>query len=297
MRLLKKQVQRLPVLICNKRLVIIALLFVILILLAGCAKAPDLAAPESTSEITTEVSPVSKTADAVPVSEAVEITPELDTECFPLYEASCTDTQPYVIATESENMSVNEPEPEPEHALESEPAPELVYEPEPEPEPALESEPEPESALESELVGGLCPITEDEIVLLAKVLYRECGGLAWYGDQYGVSYRARQAAVAWCALNRVDEDEFPDTLQEVLTYSYAFAYIEDTPVTDELYMLSADVIARWWAEKQGEENVGRTLPKGYTYFYGDGTENYFRDAYTAPYNTWDWSLPDPYKEA
>lgn len=140
-----------------------------------------------------------------------------------------------------------------------------------------------------------CPITDDEIIILAKVLYQECNGLSRRGEQYGVSYTARQAAVAWCALNRLDHAGFPDTLKEVLTYPAAFAYNENAPVTDELLWLAEDVVNRWWDEKQGEDNVGRVLPKSYLFFYGDGKENHFRDAYKAPYTIWDWSLPDPYQ--
>jgi len=159
--------------------------------------------------------------------------------------------------------------------------------PTPEPTPAPTPEPTPEP----------CPITEDELVVLAKVMYREGGALSWRGTQFGVSYKARQAAIAWCAFNRLDDEAYPDTLIGVLTYPYAFAYIADTPVVDELFELARDVADRWWAEKQGAEDVGRTLPSNYFFFHGDGKENYFRDAYQAPYNTWDWSLPDPYSEA
>lgn len=139
-----------------------------------------------------------------------------------------------------------------------------------------------------------CPISEDEITLLAKVLYRECQVLYWRGAQFGVSYQARQAAVAWCALNRLDSPDFPNTLTDVLLYPNAFSYTDDTPVTDELLWLARDVVNRWWAEKQGAENVGRTLPKSYTFFRGVNSENHFRNAFTEPYTIWDWSLPDPY---
>lgn len=154
----------------------------------------------------------------------------------------------------------------------------------------------PEAAETPESSPEPCPITYEEIDMLAKTLYRECGGLSWRGTQYGVSYKARQAAVAWCALNRISLPEYPDTLSAVLTYPNAFAYDASAPVTDELRALTEDVVSRWWAEQQGEQDVGRTLPATYTFFYGDGKENHFRDAYSAPYNTWDWSLPDPYME-
>ena len=59
--------------------------------------------------------------------------------------------------------------------------------------------------------------------------------------------------------------------------------------------LARDVGHRWWSEKCGEEDVGRTIPADYLWFWGDGRENYFRNQYQGGV-TWDWSLPDPYKE-
>lgn len=135
-----------------------------------------------------------------------------------------------------------------------------------------------------------------EAVMLAKTMYAEANVLRWYGDQFGVSYKARQAAVAWVALNRVDAGGFGEDLYEVLTQPNQFAYDPDAPVTDELLELAWDVLYRWSAEKDGETDVGRTIPADYLYFEGDGKENYFRKEYQGDGAMWDWSLPDPYKE-
>lgn len=135
-----------------------------------------------------------------------------------------------------------------------------------------------------------------EAVMLAQTMYEEANVLHWYGDKFGVSYRARQAAVAWVALNRVDAGGFGDDLYEVLTRPNQFAYDPDAPVTDELLELAWDVLHRWWAEKDGETGVGRTIPPEYLYFDGDGKENYFRIEYQGTGDVWDWSLPDPYGE-
>lgn len=135
-----------------------------------------------------------------------------------------------------------------------------------------------------------------EATMLAKTMYGEANVLRWYGDKFGVSYKARQAAVAWVALNRVDAGGFGEDLYEVLTRPNQFAYDPDAPVTDELYKLAWDVLHRWWAEKEGETDVGRTIPPEYLYFDGDGKENYFRIEYQGTGDVWDWSLPDPYKE-
>lgn len=129
--------------------------------------------------------------------------------------------------------------------------------------------------------------TDDEVIMIAKLLQRECGG---------VSSVTEQACVAWTVCNRVDSDEFDgDTISEVVTARDQFAYRDDTPVYDELYELAQDVLTRWNAERNGEVSVGRVLPKDYTYFTGDGTHNYFRNAYKGSYSIWDYSIPSPYE--
>ena len=127
---------------------------------------------------------------------------------------------------------------------------------------------------------------DTEAEILAKILYRECRG---------VPSKTRQAAVAWCVLNRVDNENYPDTVYEVATQKHQFAWVPKTPVTDELYALAQDVLLRWKLEKIGVGEVGRVLPAEYIFFAGrkDG-ENYFRDAYRNG-NYWDWSLDSPYE--
>ena len=138
-------------------------------------------------------------------------------------------------------------------------------------------------------------VSDDEAIILAQTIYNEAQVMYWTGDRYGVSYPARQAAVAWCALNRLDTGNFGDSLGEVLAAPHQFAYAPDAPVTDHMLRLAEDVLTRWWAEKNGCNNVGRTLPQGYIYFSGYDGENHFRDEYHADF-VWDWSLPDPYAE-
>lgn len=128
--------------------------------------------------------------------------------------------------------------------------------------------------------------TEDEVVMLAKVLYRECRG---------IKSDTEKACVAWTVCNRVGQMDSQNSIHEVIRYPGAFAYTEDTPVTDELYALALDVLGRWNAEKNGRIEVGRVLPVEYTYFSGDGKHNYFRNAYKGDYTIWDYSLPSPYE--
>ena len=104
----------------------------------------------------------------------------------------------------------------------------------------------------------------------------------------------------WTILNRVDSElaYFPDTVYEVCTQkmggTYMFAYRENAPVDEDLYKLACDVLERWEREKRGETDIGRTLPREYVYFWGNGKHNYFRIEYQGK-QYWDWSLPDPYR--
>lgn len=128
--------------------------------------------------------------------------------------------------------------------------------------------------------------TEEEKIMLAKVLYRECGA---------VKSVTAQACVAWTALNRVDY-EGDVSLKTILTRPNQFVYDKNAPVTDHLYWLAGDVLTRWNNEKNGLASIGRVLPKEYRYFAsrGDG-KNYFRNKFKGDFDVWDFSLPSPYE--
>lgn len=63
---------------------------------------------------------------------------------------------------------------------------------------------------------------------------------------------------------------------------------------DDLITLCIDVLTRWYAEREGQVEVGRVLPVGYLWFSGDSKRNHFRNAYKGG-TVWDWSLPSPYE--
>ena len=121
-----------------------------------------------------------------------------------------------------------------------------------------------------------------------------------------------RAAVAWCVLNRVDSKRFANSIYAVVTSPNQFHlsyYIYDSDIR-----LAADVLERWYREKDGETDVGRVLPSDYYYFRGfkwkdKATElgmsrptkshnwfftlsEYHKDKFERNY--WDWSLPNPY---
>lgn len=124
---------------------------------------------------------------------------------------------------------------------------------------------------------------DSEIEMLAKVIYREARGES----------KEYQAAVAWCVLNRVDAKGYGDTIKKVITAPNQFCWIPNTPITKLQKRMAKDVITRWLLEKQGIEKVGRTIPKTYKFFSGDGVNNYFRENFNST-TYWDWSYPKVY---
>lgn len=126
--------------------------------------------------------------------------------------------------------------------------------------------------------------SDRDAVDIAKVLYKECRG---------VPSKTEQACVAWTILNRVDLHS--STVYSIIRSPGQYAFSESTIVDDELLSLAYDVLERWSMEKDGADNVGRVLPKDYTYFNGKNGRNWFRNSYSGSYSIWDYSLPSPYE--
>lgn len=133
-------------------------------------------------------------------------------------------------------------------------------------------------------IGDKVNNLENEIIMISKVIYREAGGISDF---------SHRAAVAWCILNRVDSEKYANSIEEVITSPYQFAWIENTPVEEDNYNIAKDVVTRWILEKKGIEEVGRVLPSDYYFFIGDGQYNYFKQTIDSNYY-WDWSYETPY---
>lgn len=125
--------------------------------------------------------------------------------------------------------------------------------------------------------------TDQDAVDLAKVLWKECGG---------INSKTEQACVAWTVLNWVDIDGI--SVQKEVRKPGRFAFYESTRVDKDMLELAYDVLNRWSAEKDGVADVGRVLPRDYLYFEGHGGHNHFRNAFKGNYTVWDYSLPSPY---
>lgn len=126
--------------------------------------------------------------------------------------------------------------------------------------------------------------TENDVVLLAKTVWAEARGLN----------QTEQSAVIWCVLNRCDAWE--QTIAETVTAPNQFAYYQWAPVEEDIVTLTRDVLDRWEAEKAGETDVGRTLPKEYLWFWGDGEHNWFRTEFVGG-EIWKWEMMSPYGDS
>jgi len=129
--------------------------------------------------------------------------------------------------------------------------------------------------------------SERDVELIAKTVWREARG---------IPSMAEKAAVAWCILNRVDDDRWGDSVAEVVTAPHQFAYDAGAPVTDDLLWLAEDVLERWKREKEGETDVGRVLPSEYVFFDGDGSHNHFRRKYEHTGEYWEFEAESLYGE-
>ena len=172
-----------------------------------------------------------------------------------------------------------------EIALEPKEPPELIIEQPEETEESTELTTEAATETEPETTEPPAPELDPwEVELIARTIW---------GEADGVKSKAEQAAVAWCILNRVDA--WGQSIEYVVTKPYQFlGYRPTGDCPERHYELAADVLTRWYAEKAGETNVGRTLPSDYLYFIGDlKAHNWFSIEWQSGIY-WDWSLPSPY---
>ena len=134
------------------------------------------------------------------------------------------------------------------------------------------------------------PYTENDVIALAKMAYG--GALITRSD-------TEMSACMWCALNRLDSgNRFYDgceSVYDIVTQKNQFyGYDEGNPVDEHLVWLARDVLTRWVDEHNGAADVGRTLPREYCFFTGDGWHNSFTTEHQGGVE-YDWSLPTPYE--
>jgi hypothetical protein len=130
---------------------------------------------------------------------------------------------------------------------------------------------EAEVVYEEPELPALPEIDEADAELLAKLIWAEARG---------VKSEKERAAVAWCVFNRIDDAEFAgDTVHAVVTREGQFASIASAPALETHLAEARDTLIAYADEKEGTNRIGygRTLPKQYVYFWGDGKRNYFKD--------------------
>lgn len=110
-----------------------------------------------------------------------------------------------------------------------------------------------------------------DVTALAKTLYGECRGCS----------ELQQRAVAWTIFNRVDSEQFPDSLIEVVSQPYQFAgYSESFPVTAELEALARDCLEDWHFGRE------RVLEPDFCFFFGNGRINIYSTEYGGKGERW-----------
>ena len=145
-------------------------------------------------------------------------------------------------------------------------------------------------------IGDVAFRTRDELEACRNAAEVEALAKLIYGEAGIVPSTTEQAAVVWCVLNRVDDPRFPDTVLEVIEAPYQFSgYDPEYPVKEEFALLAADVLTRYRAERDGEENVGRVLPAEYCFFTGDGRRNHFTTEWKST-DCFGWTIESPYTD-
>lgn len=144
--------------------------------------------------------------------------------------------------------------------------------------------------------AALPSVTEDKPKYIPNAAEVEALAKMLYGEARGIASDTEKAACVWCVLNRVDDPRFPDTVLEVIEAPYQFSgYDPEYPVKEEFAILAADVLTRYRAELDGEENVGRVLPAEYCFFTGDGRRNHFTTEWKST-DCFGWTLESPYTD-
>ena len=129
-----------------------------------------------------------------------------------------------------------------------------------------------------ENIGPAMPESSDAVIM-AKVFWGEYN----WGEHMSPENYGQASAVGWDILNMLDAGGYGQTIEEVVSYPNRFAgYSPNNPVSAENYALAMEILARHELEKIAVADVGRTLPRDFLWFTGDGYVNTFRNAYEGP---------------
>lgn len=105
--------------------------------------------------------------------------------------------------------------------------------------------------------------SDEDVEYLSKMAYGEARGCGYDGIR----------AVMECALNRLEDGRWGDTVKDVITYPCQFyGYKSYHPVTDEIKEIAVEVLT------DRHNGVEPSISRKYLFFTGDGKINRFREA-------------------
>ncbi|MEG1523850.1 MAG: cell wall hydrolase [Clostridia bacterium] len=119
------------------------------------------------------------------------------------------------------------------------------------------------------------PTEEPEIVIVEHQLnsndVETIARLLWSSP---LRSKESKAALAWIVLNRVDSDQFPSTVGEVVTVGEFTFYDKRAHLSEENLQLVTLVMNQWLSEREGN-NAGRLVPKTglFIQFCGENNRN------------------------
>ncbi|MDR2044880.1 MAG: cell wall hydrolase [Clostridium sp.] len=114
------------------------------------------------------------------------------------------------------------------------------------------------------------PYTESDVIMLAQTVWGEARGCA----------PEEQRLVVWTILQRVDADEWGDTIEAVITARGQFAgYDKGFPIEPEIYALCAEEAAKWANGEAPPILAPYATAAPYYFFDGDGRHNWYREGW------------------
>ena len=155
----------------------------------------------------------------------------------------------------------------------------LAEEPEEEKE-IPEPDPEPAPVIEN---STPTPSYSSLATMIAKVVWGEARGLG----------QTEQSCVVWTILNRAEA--WGKSVEAIITAPNQFYYDPGFPTVDDhgrdIVPMVEEILTAW----ENEDDSIRTLPRGYFFYVGDGSHNYFYADYNNP-EYWDYAWGSPYSD-
>ena len=117
-------------------------------------------------------------------------------------------------------------------------------------------------------------VNKDEALILARMIYSYA---------HGESSMTRQAAMGWAFLNYAGSSSLASKTGAFSDYNANSPTVDD--LGRDLQLLARDILFRYQAERSGITEVGRVLPKEYTWIWveGNGTVYFRTSQYGANY--------------